>query len=96
MARRDPRDCGTPPRQVSPDVRVDTASEMEEAVLARTAESDVVIMAAAVADFRPKLAADQKLSKSFGVPDLVLEPTVDILAEVGRRRAGPGPRRLRR
>ena len=49
-------------------VRVDTASEMEEAVLARTAESDVVIMAAAVADFRPKLAADQKLSKSLGVP----------------------------
>ena len=35
-------------------VRVDTASEMEEAVLARTAASDVVIMAAAVADFRPK------------------------------------------
>jgi phosphopantothenoylcysteine decarboxylase/phosphopantothenate--cysteine ligase len=67
-------------------VRVDTASEMEEAVLARTATSDVVIMAAAVADFRPKLAADQKLSKSLGVPDLVLEPTVDILAEVGRRR----------
>ena len=44
-------------------VRVDTAAEMEEAVLARTAASDVVIMAAAVADFRPKVAADQKLSK---------------------------------
>jgi phosphopantothenoylcysteine decarboxylase/phosphopantothenate--cysteine ligase len=43
-------------------------------------------MAAAVADFRPKVANGAKLHKSDGVPDLVLEPTVDILAELGRRR----------
>jgi phosphopantothenoylcysteine decarboxylase/phosphopantothenate--cysteine ligase len=40
-------------------------------------------MAAAIADFRPKLAADYKLKKEQGVPDLVLEPTPDILAELG-------------
>jgi phosphopantothenoylcysteine decarboxylase/phosphopantothenate--cysteine ligase len=67
-------------------VRVDTAAEMERAVLEMAGSADVVVMAAAVADFRPKLASEQKLSKSHGVPDLVLEPTVDILAELGRRK----------
>jgi phosphopantothenoylcysteine decarboxylase/phosphopantothenate--cysteine ligase len=43
-------------------------------------------MAAAVSDFRPKVAATEKLHKQEGVPDLILEPTVDILAELGRRR----------
>jgi len=67
-------------------VRVETAAEMAEAVLARAAASDVVVMAAAVADFRPKQAAAEKLRKSEGPPDVVLEPTTDILAELGRRR----------
>jgi phosphopantothenoylcysteine decarboxylase/phosphopantothenate--cysteine ligase len=67
-------------------VRVATAAEMEEAVLARAATADVVIMAAAVADFRPKVVADRKLKKGDGVPDLVLEPTPDILAALGRAR----------
>jgi phosphopantothenoylcysteine decarboxylase/phosphopantothenate--cysteine ligase len=66
--------------------RVETAEEMEAAVLARGAEADVVVMAAAVADFRPKLAAGSKLHKADGIPDLVLEATPDILAELGRRR----------
>jgi phosphopantothenoylcysteine decarboxylase/phosphopantothenate--cysteine ligase len=48
--------------------------------------ADVVVMAAAVADFRPKLAAGSKLHKSDGVPELILEPTPDILSELGRRR----------
>ena len=43
-------------------------------------------MAAAVADFRPKAAADGKLRKDEGVPDVVLEPTTDILAALGRAR----------
>jgi phosphopantothenoylcysteine decarboxylase/phosphopantothenate--cysteine ligase len=43
-------------------------------------------MAAAVADFRVKAPSTVKLSKSEGVPELVLEPTPDILAELGRRR----------
>jgi len=67
-------------------VRIDTAAQMEDAVLERSPKADVIVMAAAVADFRPKLAAVGKLHKSDGVPDLVLEPTTDILAELGRRR----------
>ena len=67
-------------------VRVETASEMEHAVLARSDDSDVVIMAAAVADFRPKLTADHKNKKGEGVPDIVLEPTTDILAALGERK----------
>jgi phosphopantothenoylcysteine decarboxylase/phosphopantothenate--cysteine ligase len=70
-------------------VEVETAAQMEDAVLDRAAGADVVVMAAAVADFRPKVAVDTKLHKSDGIPDLVLEATNDILAELGRRR-GPG------
>jgi phosphopantothenoylcysteine decarboxylase/phosphopantothenate--cysteine ligase len=66
--------------------RVETAADMEEAVLRRAAGADVVVMAAAVADFRPKVAGTTKLHKADGLPDLVLEPTPDILAELGRRR----------
>ncbi len=43
-------------------------------------------MAAAVADFRPKASAPAKLKKDQGVPEVVLEPTPDTLAELGRRR----------
>src|SRR6185369_5123390 len=64
-------------------VSVETAAEMEAAVLER-ADADVVIMAAAVADFRPVAAADHKLKKDHGVPTIVLEPTPDILAGLGR------------
>jgi phosphopantothenoylcysteine decarboxylase/phosphopantothenate--cysteine ligase len=66
--------------------RVETAAEMERAVLERSGTADVIVMSAAVADFRPKVAAAGKLHKQDGVPDLVLEPTTDILAELGRRR----------
>ncbi len=68
-------------------VRVDTAADMEQAVLAACADADVVVMAAAVADFRPKAPLDEKWKKADGVPDLVLEATTDILAAVsaGRR-----------
>jgi phosphopantothenoylcysteine decarboxylase/phosphopantothenate--cysteine ligase len=68
-------------------VAVQTAEEMRDAVLARFDEADVVVMAAAVADFRPKAVADRKLKKEAGVPDLLLEPTPDILAELGERRS---------
>jgi phosphopantothenoylcysteine decarboxylase/phosphopantothenate--cysteine ligase len=67
-------------------IRVDTAAEMEHAVLSRADEADVVVMAAAVADFRPVAAAPQKLKKVGGAPEVVLEPTTDILAELGARR----------
>jgi phosphopantothenoylcysteine decarboxylase/phosphopantothenate--cysteine ligase len=67
-------------------VRVESAADMERAVLEAAAQADVVVMAAAVADFRVKAPSTVKLSKSEGVPELVLEPTPDILAELGRRR----------
>jgi phosphopantothenoylcysteine decarboxylase / phosphopantothenate---cysteine ligase len=66
--------------------RVETAAEMEVAVLARAETADVVVMAAAVADFRPKSVAPTKIHKDEGLPDLLLEVTPDILAELGRRR----------
>jgi phosphopantothenoylcysteine decarboxylase/phosphopantothenate--cysteine ligase len=46
----------------------------------------VIVMAAAVADFRPKRVAEGKLKKDQGVPEVVLEATPDTLAELGRRR----------
>ena len=64
-------------------VRVETADEMHDAVVDRSAGSDVVVMAAAVADFRPVAAAGTKIKKSGGVPEVRLEPTVDILAVLG-------------
>jgi phosphopantothenoylcysteine decarboxylase / phosphopantothenate---cysteine ligase len=67
-------------------VRVDTAAEMEHAVLSRADEADVVVMAAAVADFRPVDVADSKIKKAGGVPQVVLEPTNDILAALGAQR----------
>jgi phosphopantothenoylcysteine decarboxylase / phosphopantothenate---cysteine ligase len=68
-------------------VRVTTAAEMEAAVLASAAGADIVVMAAAVADFRPAAAAPQKLKKSQGLPEITLEPTADILAALGARKA---------
>ena len=67
-------------------VPVQTAEEMREAVLARFEDADAVVMAAAVADFRPKAIAESKLKKDSGVPELILEPTPDILRELGERR----------
>jgi len=67
-------------------VTVETAAEMEAAVMARAGDARVIIMAAAVADFRPKVVADHKWKKSDGPPDMVLEPTPDILAGLGGAR----------
>lgn len=64
-------------------VRVETAAEMDAAVRDAAAAADVVVMAAAVADFRPARVAARKLKKQAGVPEIVLEPTVDILAGLG-------------
>jgi phosphopantothenoylcysteine decarboxylase/phosphopantothenate--cysteine ligase len=67
-------------------VRVETAAEMAEAVTVRYARADAVVMAAAVADFRPTTAAIGKLKKEGGPPPLILEPTTDILATLGKRK----------
>lgn len=67
-------------------VEVRTAAEMADAVLAECREADALVMAAAVADFRPARQASQKLKKREGPPTLALEATTDILAAVGRQR----------
>ena len=64
-------------------VAVDTAAEMAAAVQIEAPGADAVVMAAAVADFRPASPSGVKLKKSDGVPAIELEPTVDILAELG-------------
>ncbi len=70
-------------------VSVETAAEMEAAVNSAAESADVVVMAAAVADFRPKVVAEHKLKKDLGPPDILLEPTPDILAGLGaRKRSG--------
>ena len=67
-------------------IDVETAADMEHAVGAAAEGAAVVVMAAAVADFRPKRSAGTKLSKDEGLPDVVLEPTPDILAGLAARR----------
>jgi phosphopantothenoylcysteine decarboxylase/phosphopantothenate--cysteine ligase len=67
-------------------IPVETADQMADAVFRRFDDVDVVVMAAAVADFRPKVAETEKLKKHDGVPELLLEPTPDILATLGGRK----------
>jgi phosphopantothenoylcysteine decarboxylase / phosphopantothenate---cysteine ligase len=69
-------------------IRVETAEEMRDAVLAGFDRADAVVMAAAVADFRPERPVPDKLKRQGGPPNLVLVPTPDILAELGRRKRG--------
>jgi phosphopantothenoylcysteine decarboxylase / phosphopantothenate---cysteine ligase len=67
-------------------IRVETAAEMLEAVLARFDDADAVVMAAAVADFRPDAAAEGKIKKDAGPPEFRLVRTADILATLGELR----------
>jgi phosphopantothenoylcysteine decarboxylase / phosphopantothenate---cysteine ligase len=67
-------------------VRVETAEEMRDAVLSRFQDADAVVKAAAVADWRPKERVEEKLKKEAGPPDVLLEPTPDILRELGERK----------
>lgn len=76
----------TPPGVARVDVA--TAAEMAAAVAAHAPAAHLVVMAAAVADFRPRQAAPTKIKKEQGVPTLELEPTPDILA--GLRDLAPG------
>ncbi|BCY18562.1 peptidase ClpP [Leptolinea sp. HRD-7] len=76
-------------------IHVNTAHEMLEAVLKHSTDADLLIMAAAVADFRPFRTASEKIKKEAGVPTITLEKTEDILAEVARKREQFGfPRRV--
>ncbi|MGH9045693.1 MAG: phosphopantothenoylcysteine decarboxylase, partial [Acidimicrobiales bacterium] len=67
-------------------VHVDTAAEMEAAMSIESDKADVIVMAAAVSDFRPKRAATAKLTKEDGIPEIVLEQTPDILRGLVERR----------
>jgi phosphopantothenoylcysteine decarboxylase/phosphopantothenate--cysteine ligase len=67
-------------------VPVRSTEEMRNAVRERARDANVVIMAAAVADYRPAAAHEQKLKRGEGNLTLQLEPTPDILAEVGREK----------
>ncbi|MDH3302903.1 MAG: bifunctional phosphopantothenoylcysteine decarboxylase/phosphopantothenate--cysteine ligase CoaBC [Acidimicrobiia bacterium] len=67
-------------------VDVESAAEMHTVMMAESNDADVIIMSAAVADFRPVSVAERKLKKTDGVPGVELEPTVDILAALGERK----------
>ena len=62
-------------------VRVETAEEMKQAVLNATSQADALIMAAAVADYRPSFVAPSKVKKSSNQWTIDLEKTDDILAQ---------------
>lgn len=65
-------------------VRVRSAADMHEAVLARVGGVDAVVMSAAVADYTPETVAEQKVAKSDGGWTVPLKRTIDILAALGR------------
>jgi phosphopantothenoylcysteine decarboxylase / phosphopantothenate---cysteine ligase len=72
-----------PPPEGPRAIAVETAEEMRTAVLEAARDADVVVMAAAVADFRPEHVEASKVKKDAGPPDVKLVPTPDILAELG-------------
>ena len=75
-------------------VQVVSAAEMQEAVVTASAQADVLLMAAAVADFRPVQAAGQKIKKVSGLPSVELVPTNDILVAVSNQRQQSGNPRV--
>ena len=78
------------PPAVDTVIRVRSAAQMHEAVMRAAAEVDVVVMAAAVADYTPSAVASGKLAKGAAPLTLTLERTRDILADLGARRAARG------
>jgi phosphopantothenoylcysteine decarboxylase/phosphopantothenate--cysteine ligase len=71
-------------------IHVETAQQMAGAVLAASAVADVLIMAAAVADFRPAHAAEHKIKKESGAPTLLMAANPDILLAVAQQRQQTG------
>lgn len=80
-----------PPPDGASVVRVETTAELRLAVLDALPSSDALVMAAAVADFRPRRTAERKLTREAGLT-LELEPTEDVLAEASAAAAGMRPR----
>jgi phosphopantothenoylcysteine decarboxylase/phosphopantothenate--cysteine ligase len=73
----------TPPAKAEV-IKIETAIQMRDSVLAHFDEADIVIMAAAVSDYKPINASQQKIKKDQGPFTLNLELNPDILAELGR------------
>ena len=68
-------------------IQVRTAQEMQDAVLVEAKGAEALVMAAAVADFRPKTVAKNKLKKRDGIPQVELEAAPDILMAVAGMRS---------
>jgi phosphopantothenoylcysteine decarboxylase / phosphopantothenate---cysteine ligase len=81
------------PPSVDATIAVRSAADMHEAVMRVASNADVVIMAAAVADYAPAATAAQKVTKSDGPLTLTLQRTKDILSDLGSMRAGLGGQR---
>jgi phosphopantothenoylcysteine decarboxylase / phosphopantothenate---cysteine ligase len=75
-------------------IPVRSTDEMRRAVLDRVSDANIIIMAAAVADYRPAAAQEQKIKRGENCFTLELEPTPDILAELGREAGRGGARRV--
>lgn len=69
-------------------IPVRSAAEMHEAVVREARDADAVVMCAAVADFRPERPSGAKIKKETFSGKISLVPTVDILAELGKEKAG--------
>ena len=78
------------PPPVDEVVRVRSAAEMHDAVMAVSSAADLVVMAAAVADYTPSAPSSDKVAKTDGPMTLTLTRTRDILADLGARRASAG------
>lgn len=71
-------------------ITVETAQQMFDSVLLESSNADLLIMAAAVADFRPRHYENEKIKKENGIPTIVLEKTPDILKEIAGKRETSG------
>jgi phosphopantothenoylcysteine decarboxylase/phosphopantothenate--cysteine ligase len=83
-----PNSLDTPAGAERLDVR--TADEMLAAVLGHSAKADALVMAAAVADFRPAKESKEKIKKDGGAPELKLAATLDILKEIAKQKSKSG------
>lgn len=71
-------------------VDIQTATQLKVATLASVEGASVLLMAAAVADYRPLQSSSEKMKRREGVPELVLEPTEDVLGAVVERKGRSG------
>ncbi len=79
--------AGAPiPVEIKEVVHVQTAQEMYEAVKLSAQDADIIIMAAAVADYTPVVVSENKIKKQGGHVELELKPTVDILKSIGENK----------